>query len=104
MEHNELFTLETLGEFYTDAAKAGGMQLWHSSTGEWLPACGPNLASSVLDWRLKPAQPIVRWLVRFEDKTPYPKVFDTEREALMFEANNICWPRAKIIKLVEEQS
>ena len=97
----EFFTLETLAEFYADAAKLGGMEYFGYA--RWDEVFnGPNLTSVAADWRPKHVPPIVRWLVRFEDKTPYPKVFDTEREALMFEANNPCWPRAKIIKLVEE--
>lgn len=77
---------------------------WYGSTGEWLPACGPNLNSSVLNWRPNPAPPTVRWVIQFDDGTTHYKVFDTEASANMFEADNICFPRAKVIKLVEEQS
>jgi len=100
----ELFTLETLAEFYADAVKAGGMQYWYTPDKEWLITGGPNLDSVVKEYRPKPAPPIVRWIIQFDDGTTHHKVFDTERESLMFESDNICWPRAKIIKLVEEQT
>ena len=102
MNNNELFTLETLGKFYTKAAEAGGMEYWFAPDKEWQDTRGPSLGSPVNLYRPKPAPPTVRWAVQFDVGTTYPEVFDTEREALMFEANNICWPRAKIIKLVEE--
>ena len=105
MNTNELFTLETLAKFYTDAAKAGGMEYWYTPDEEWLSSVtGPCLGSVVKEYRPKPAQPIVRWLVQFDDGTTHYKVFDTEASANMFEADNICFPRAKVIKLVEEQT
>ena len=97
MNSHEYFTLEKLAEFYADAAKAGSMEFWVWDT--WHVAKGPNLGSLVGDYRIKPAPPIVRWMVRFEDKTPYHKLFDTEKDADDFIKS---WPEAKVIKLVEQ--
>ena len=42
MNNNELFTLETLGVFYTDAAEAGGME-WFTTISTWEETKhGPN--------------------------------------------------------------
>ena len=109
MNSDEYFTLEALGKFYTDAAKAGGMHYWHGNY--WAASnCGPDIGDCQSNYRPKPAPPIVRWLVRFEDETlyhkltglaMYPRLFDTEKDADDFIKS---WPEAKVIKLVEEQS
>ena len=56
MEHNELFTLQTLAEFYTKAAKAGGVEICDFADNKWFKAAGPNLNSLVGDYRPKPAK------------------------------------------------
>ena len=110
--NSELFTLETLAKFYTDAAKAGGMECWYTPNEAWLLTSGPNLDSVVKEYRPKPAQPIVRWLIRFDDETTHHLVFYTEEGANLtkkrliadlvsskFDKENV-----KVIKLVEEQA
>ena len=99
----EFFTLKTLGEFYTDAAKAGGMEVlgydcWHHKV-EGGPRCGDRAA----DWRPKPAQPIVRWLIQMDDGTISTGHFGTESHANSSK-KGLRYDRtgAKVIKLVQE--
>ena len=55
MNSNVYFTLETLGKFYTDAAKAGGMEVLGCY--KWSEALtGPNLKNKVSDFRVKQAK------------------------------------------------
>ena len=54
MNNNELFTLETIAEFYAKAAKAGGMEVLGFY--KWSEALiGPNLKNKVSDFRVKQA-------------------------------------------------
>ena len=100
---NELFTLETLGKFYTDAAKTSGIQRW--CWGYWAASrSGPNIGDRESDYRPKPAPPTVRWVVKFDDGTTYRSTFETEKQAIAFIKINRYGPAAKVIKLVEEQT
>ena len=59
MNNNELFTLEALGEFYTDAAKAGGMHYWNGNYWE-ANSCGPSIGDCQNKYRIKPAK---KWII-----------------------------------------
>ena len=105
MNTNEKFTLETLAKFYTDVVKAGGMVYWYTPDKKWLPSHGPCLDSFVKSWRLKPAQPMVRWVIQLDDGTIHSMTFETEKYANIFkESISSTFPNAKVIKLVEEQT
>ena len=64
MKTDEYFTLETLIEFYTDSAKAGGIE--SVCGGYWSKSGGPNLNCKVSHYRLKPA-PAVRYFIKCPD-------------------------------------
>ena len=101
---NEYFTLGTLAMFYADAAKAGGMEYYGYT--RWDEVFnGPNLISIAADWRPKPAQPMVRWVIQLDDGTIHSMTFETEKYANIFkESISSTFPNAKVIKLTEEQS
>ena len=102
MNSDEYFTLEALGKFYTDAAKAGGMHHWNGNC--WAASsCGPNIGDCQSNYRPKPAPPIVRWVIQFDCGGTDYKAFEFKKDADDFNKNNPCWPEAKVIKLVEEQ-
>lgn len=102
----EFFTLETLGVFYTKAAEAGGMEYnYNQGNDKWCSAAGPNLNSLVELYRIKPAPPIVRWVLQFDNGTTGSQVFYTERDANIFKKGmSSTFPNAKVIKLIKEQT
>ena len=92
------FTLKTLGEFYTKAAKAGGMQ--YIGLRGWLDTTNcPNTRNRESDYRPKPAPPRVRWVIQFDDETTHHQVFYTEASANLTKKRLITdWVRGKFDK------
>ena len=104
MNNNEQFTFETLAKFYTDAAKSGGME-YEGLVGMWLNTNGPNLGSLVREFRLRPAPPIVRWVIKFYSGNISRKVFNTEKDANTYkESMGFMCDSTMVIRMVEDQS
>ena len=98
----EQFTLKTLAEFYTDAAKAGGMEVLHEQYDKWVDAMGPNLGSVVANYRLRPVQPKVQYLIKFSSGNTHNISFDNQEQANSYLNRHFNKPGSTIIKLVEE--
>jgi len=113
MGHNKLFTLETLAKFYTDAAKAGGIETV-GYKGSLMVRNGPNLSHCVSDWRPKQV-PVVRYMVKYTNTVTTVRSPESYDDSVM-ERSWVSYRDAKawltehpsyagsIIRLVEEQS
>ena len=99
MEYTEeYFTLETLAEFYTKAAKAGGME--YLGYVRWCEVTtGPNLNNKVSDWRPKQV-PVVRYAVKFSNGKISVPSFESEGKAEAWQ-NMVYINNGKVIKLIE---
>jgi len=96
----EHFTLETIAEFYTAAAKAGGMEVLRRH--KWSEALiGPNLSSSVSDWRPKQV-PVVKYVIKFPDGACSSISFKFESAAVAWAATYVPSANGQVIKLTEE--
>jgi hypothetical protein len=101
---NEYFTLETLGKFYTAAAKAEGIEVcgWDG----WYGSNGPNLTSKVANYRLKQL-PLVLYKIRYLDGSAADRTWESY-EAAADCLNNLQSASmrigSKVIKFIEEVS
>ena len=100
-ETKEQFTLATIAKFYTDAAKAGGMEVYHEQFSKWCDTSGPNLRSLVKQYRPKPAAPIVRYAVKNTSGLLSTSTFHTAANAKEWNKHST---DGVVIKLVEEQT
>ena len=98
-ETKEQFTLATIAKFYTDAAEAGGMEVYHEQFSKWCNTSGPNLRSLVKQYRPKPTPLIVRYAIKNTSGLISTSTFHTAEAAEEWNKHST---NGVVIKLVEK--